>query len=515
MADSSSTSEEPLIEKLGLGLLIPDKDLSDPVAPRLLDVEVKRSESPKISPDGDNDSPTNGMVEVMDDVDSDSEAQLLDSIERQVRQLTIEQAEIEAGLEKLQHVGGWEENGVKIEEREYADEEKDEQEKEISEEENGDEEGDEENADVHLPGASPFRGARYNNLSGGRRYVTYPIRPDAEDCVYYMKYWSCKFGSNCKFNHPPRRRNQGIKERVKTGEENSEREGQIECKYYLSEGGCKYGKDCKYVHGTDRTSMSHTLELNFLGLPIRLGEKECPYYLRTGSCKYGPTCRFHHPEPTAVTVGDSPSGFSNGGSLPSQHISTSSVSSWSSPRTYNEASPFLPYPPHHQGAAPTTNSEWNGYQAAAYPTSERSLPTPPAFVINNLPTELNFPMQRQHDFIVDEYPERPGEPECSYFLKTGDCKYKSSCKYHHPKNRTSKAKTNSYVLNDKGLPLRPDQPICTHYHRYGICKYGPACRYDHPLNPRMFPLPFDQRPFGDLRNVDGAAKFRQGNESRS
>ncbi|XP_073015298.1 zinc finger CCCH domain-containing protein 67-like isoform X2 [Primulina eburnea] len=492
MADSSSTSEEPPIEKLGLGLLIPHKDLSDTVASHLLDVEVKRSESPKISPDGDNDSPTKGMVEVMEDADSDAEAQLLDSIERQVRQLTIEQAEIEAGLEKLQHVGGWEENDVKIEEREYADEEKDEQEKEISEEENGVEEGDEENADVHLPGARPLRGARYNNLSGGRRYVTYPIRPDAEDCVYYMKYWSCKFGSNCKFNHPPRRRNQ----------------------YYLSEGGCKYGKDCKYVHGTDRTSMSHTPELNFLGLPIRLGEKECPYYLRTGSCKYGPTCRFHHPEPTAMTVGDSPSGFSNGGSLPSQHISTSSVSSWSSPRTYNEASPFLPYPPNHQGA-PTTNSEWNGYQGAAYPTSERSLPTPPAFVINNLPTELNFPMQRQHDFIVDEYPERPGEPECSYFLKTGDCKYKSSCKYHHPKNRISKAKANSYVLNDKGLPLRPDQPICTHYHRYGICKYGPACRYDHPLNPGTFPRPFDQKPFGDLRNVDGAAKFRQGNESRS
>ncbi|XP_073035889.1 zinc finger CCCH domain-containing protein 67 [Primulina eburnea] len=515
MADSSSTSENPPIEELELGLLIPGTDPSDSVASHFMDVEVQRSDSPKIASDGGSDPPTKeGLVEVVDDADSDAEARLLDSIERQVRQLMIQQAEMEAGREQMQHVGGWEENDWKIEEREYVHEEKDEQEEEMSGDENEDEEGDEENADVYVPGAGPLMAARYNNLIGARRKVTYPIRPDAEDCAYYMKYFSCKFGSNCKFNHPPRRRNQGIKERVKTREENSEREGQIECKYYLSEGGCKYGKDCKYVHGTDRTSMSHTPELNFLGLPIRLGEKECPYYLRTGSCKYGSNCRFHHPEPTTVTVGDSPSGFSNGGSLPSQHVSASSVSSWSSPRTYNEASSFLPYPPIHQGA-PTPNSEWNGYQASAYPTSERSLPTPPAFVINNLPTEINFPMQRQHDFIVDEYPERPGEPECSYFLKTGDCKYKSSCKYHHPKNRTSKAKANPYVLNDKGLPLRPDQPICTHYHRYGICKYGPACRYDHPLNPGMFPPPFDQKPFGDFRNVGGAAKFRQGNESRS
>ncbi|KZV24860.1 zinc finger CCCH domain-containing protein 67 [Dorcoceras hygrometricum] len=510
MADSSSTSEKPPIQKLGLGLLIPDNEPSDPVASNVMDVEVKRSESPTIAPDVDDDPPAEGEVEVMDDDDSEQEAQLLDAIERQVRQLTIDQAEIEAGHKILQSVGGWDDNDWKTEEREYVDEEKGEQ------DENEDEEGDEENADVYAPGVSPSKGARYNNLSFGRRNVTYPIRPDAEDCAYYMKYWSCKFGSNCKFNHPPppRRRNQGIKERGTTREENSEREGQIECKYYLSEGGCKYGKDCKYVHRANRTSMSHTPELNFLGLPIRLGEKECPYYLRTGSCKYGSNCRFHHPEPTSVTVGDSPSGFNNGGSLPSQHISTSSVSSWSSPRTYNDVSPFLPYPPTHQGAPPP-NSEWNGYQAAAYPTSERTLPTPPAFVINNLPTEMNFPMQRQHDFIVDEYPERPGQPECSYFLKTGDCKYKSSCKYHHPKSRTSKARANPYVLNDKGLPLRPDQPVCTHYHRYGICKYGPACRYDHPLNPGTFPPPFDQKPFGDFRNVDGPGKFRQGNESRS
>lgn len=41
--------------------------------------------------------------------------------------------------------------------------------------------------------------------SGSKRYQ-YPVRPEAEDCSYYLKTGTCKFGSNCKFNHPLRRK---------------------------------------------------------------------------------------------------------------------------------------------------------------------------------------------------------------------------------------------------------------------------------------------------------------------
>lgn len=83
--------------------------------------------------------------------------------------------------------------------------------------------------------------------------------------------------------------------------------------------------------------------------------------MRTGSCKYGSNCRFHHPEPVTVG-GDSPSGYRNGGSFPSQFVSSSSASSWSSPRAFNETSPFVPamFPP-SQGA-PTSHQDWNGYK---------------------------------------------------------------------------------------------------------------------------------------------------------
>lgn len=51
------------------------------------------------------------------------------------------------------------------------------------------------------------------------------------------------------------------------------------------------------------------------------------------------------------------------------------------------------------------------------------------------------------------FPERPGQPECQYYLKTGDCKYGSSCKYHHPPEAI--APKADVILSPLGLPLRP------------------------------------------------------------
>ncbi|CAA0825507.1 Zinc finger CCCH domain-containing protein 43 [Striga hermonthica] len=328
---------------------------------------------------------------------------------------------------------------------------------------------------------------RYNQNSNNRK-INYPMRPGAEDCAYYMKSGCCKFGSSCKFNHPPRRNTQVVKERAKYGGDNSERGGQTECKYYLASGGCRYGENCRFSHDSDNSSKSQVLEFNFLGLPIRSGEKECPFYMRTGTCKYASNCRFHHPEPTTVGEAASSSGYDNGGSISSQLLSSSSVPSWSSPMAVNEASSFRPSVFSGGQGAPSSDPEWSGYQAPNYTTSNRSLPTPPAFALSNLPTEISF-------LVLDEYPERPGEPECSFFMKNGDCKFKSNCKFHHPKTHIRKPKADSFTLNDKGLPLRPDQPICTYYHRYGICKYGPACKYDHPSSFANLPTPFDQKPF--------------------
>lgn len=52
-----------------------------------------------------------------------------------------------------------------------------------------------------------------------------------------------------------------------------------------------------------------------------------------------------------------------------------------------------------------------------------------------------------------EFPQRPDQPECQYFMRTGDCKFGSSCRYHHPVDAVP-PKT-GLVLSSIGLPLRP------------------------------------------------------------
>lgn len=36
------------------------------------------------------------------------------------------------------------------------------------------------------------------------------------------------------------------------------------------------------------------------------------------------------------------------------------------------------------------------------------------------------------DAYANPYPDRPGEPDCIYYIKTGSCGYGSTCRYNHP-----------------------------------------------------------------------------------
>lgn len=53
----------------------------------------------------------------------------------------------------------------------------------------------------------------------------------------------------------------------------------------------------------------------------------------------------------------------------------------------------------------------------------------------------------------DSFPERPGQPDCQYYMRTGDCKYRSSCRYNHPPNVAALRET--VFLSPVGLPMRP------------------------------------------------------------
>lgn len=234
-------------------------------------------------------------------------------------------------------------------------------------------------------------------------------------------------------------------------------------------------------------------------------ETECAYYLRTGQCKFGSTCKFHHPPPSNMTVSlrgstvyppaHSPTtpgqqSYLGGINWPLSRPSFLPSPRWEGPSSY--ASLILP-----QGVVSVPG--WNAYggQLSSVPSSESlqqmagnsqtygtsyqseaanaggSQGALSPYRSGSVPVSY-YALQRESVF-----PERPGHPECQFYMKTGDCKFGAVCRFHHPRERLITAP--DCVLSPIGLPLRPGEPLCIFYSRYGICKFGPSCKFDHPM----------------------------------
>ena len=63
------------------------------------------------------------------------------------------------------------------------------------------------------------------------------------------------------------------------------------CTYYAKTGTCKYGKECRFDHPP-----RYFVPRNSCGFPLRLGEPVCEHYVKKGRCKFGEACKYHHPE---------------------------------------------------------------------------------------------------------------------------------------------------------------------------------------------------------------------------
>lgn len=266
-----------------------------------------------------------------------------------------------------------------------------------------------------------------------------------------------------------------------------ERIGQPECQFYLKTGTCKFGAQCKYHHPQlNAGSARGPPQLNFSGLPMRPGEKECVYYLRTGSCKFGVACKFHHPEPSGI-----------GSILPSilpiysNSAPVSPVPSWPIARPaympgsgFPVPSPYMPVLFSSSQSIPMTG--WNAYQS---PGSHVPLD-------GQLQGFIYGTQQHVERGRLDSdgssggpslfsFPQRPGQPDCHFYMKTGLCKFGANCRYHHPKNTAISLLP--ATMSPMGLPLRPGLPLCTFYLEKGICKFGPLCKFDHPIKPPCMP----------------------------
>ncbi|XP_059648674.1 zinc finger CCCH domain-containing protein 58-like isoform X1 [Cornus florida] len=339
-------------------------------------------------------------------------------------------------------------------------------------------------------------------LGGGGE--SYPERPGEANCIYFLRTGFCGFGARCRFNHP-RDRSVAVGAMRAAGGEYPERVGQPVCKYYMRTGMCKFGASCKYHHPSQGGEAVSPVALNISGYPLRPGEKECLYYVRTGQCKFGVSCKFHHPQLAGIQVpAPAPGPLPPAASLlapaiyptvqspvPSSQQYRVVTGNWPVARPtllpgsylHGAYAPMLlpsgmfpvpgwsPYPAPGSAVA-SSGTQPNAGGGPIYGITQLS-PSAPAYAGPNTSTGPSGGSQKEHTF-----PERPGQPECQYYMKKGDCKFGSSCRYHHPPE-SSMPKTN-FGFNSMGLPLRPGAPLCSHYAQNGVCKFGTSCKFDHP-----------------------------------
>ncbi|KAL8140474.1 hypothetical protein V2J09_006495 [Rumex salicifolius] len=338
---------------------------------------------------------------------------------------------------------------------------------------------------------------------GGDSSPPYPDRPGEPDCIYFLRTGLCAYGTKCRFNHPPN----VAKSAAQSNGELPQRAGQPDCGFYIKTGACKFGSSCKFHHPNDR-EIAEQPRLNSLGLPVRQDAKCCPFYMRTYTCKFGIGCKFNHPQPSSTETGLATPGVSTYGAMNSSVYPSigmpyaNGISTWYLPRSPYLLGPRVSSPPTYapivipstQGLM--TTQGWSTYLGTL----------PPA----NIYGTSFYNTKVQEELVLSGLPERPGQPECRYFMINGSCKYGFDCKYHHPKERI--AQLAMYGIGPHGLPLRPGEAVCSHFRMYGVCKYGLSCKFDHPiagLNAQQSSLsPTHNQPFIPYQRNDSSIKNR-------
>ncbi|KAI3725965.1 hypothetical protein L1987_65761 [Smallanthus sonchifolius] len=239
----------------------------------------------------------------------------------------------------------------------------------------------------------------------GQRSMQYPIRPDAEDCSFFIRTGTCKFGSRCKFNHPVLTKNLVDQDQSSC---------KIPCKFYMllifsymmqfyPAGLCKYGESCRFNHSKSEAEES-ALQLNIFGFPKRLVKMNCSFYIRTGMCGYGAACRFNHPDPVMVLDPESMNSC--------KEAIESTQSCLSLPLIATGNFPFV-----HQ------NCVLSGYQA---PKCKQKV-------------EIAECTLKREPCVLNDVglPIRPGKKACRNYENLGLCKFGRACAYDHPKKHSS------------------------------------------------------------------------------
>ncbi|XP_060675517.1 zinc finger CCCH domain-containing protein 37 isoform X2 [Ziziphus jujuba] len=339
-----------------------------------------------------------------------------------------------------------------------------------------------------------------NSLAKRSRYESasnlpiYPQRPGEKDCAHYMLTRTCKFGDSCKFDHPIWVPEGGIPDWKE---------------YFIKTQRCKFGLRCKFNHPKDKTTAGSLENVDVAVLPERPFEPPCAFYLKTGNCKFGATCKFHHPKDVQILSNGQENGTSRHTEVALNTEGTFGAVHNSAAFTpalfYNSKElPIRPGEPDCPFYLKTGSCKYGA--TCRYNHPDRNAIHPPAAIghtiIASPAASLNIgavnPVASLYQTIDPRlaqptvgvatiYPQRPGQIECDYYMKTGECKFGERCKYHHPIDRSaptlstaSQVQQETTKLTLAGLPRREGSIICPYYMKTGTCKYGATCKFDHP-----------------------------------
>ncbi|XP_057986035.1 zinc finger CCCH domain-containing protein 37-like isoform X2 [Hevea brasiliensis] len=356
--------------------------------------------------------------------------------------------------------------------------------------------------------------AKRSRFESASNLPMYPQRPGEKDCAYYMLTRTCKFGDSCKFDHPIWVPEGGIPNwtevPIATIESLPERLGQPDCPYFLKTQRCKYGSKCKFNHPKDKLALDGLENTDVSALPERPSELQCAFYMKTGKCKFGVTCKFHHPKDIQILLGQE-----NGNAVQTESaVKMDEVTGAGHVSVVNSIS-FDPASFHNSKGLPIRPGELDcpfylktgscKYGATCrYNHPDRNAISPPAAamghsIVATLAANLNFgviPAASIYQTVDPRlaystlgvgpivYPQRPGQTECDYYMKTGECKFGERCKFHHPIDRSTviamQAQEQNVKLTLAGLPRREGAVHCPFYMTTGTCKFGATCKFDHP-----------------------------------
>ncbi|VAH61734.1 unnamed protein product [Triticum turgidum subsp. durum] len=299
----------------------------------------------------------------------------------------------------------------------------------------------------------------------------YPQRPGEKECAFYMRTRTCKYEETCKFDHPQWVPEGGIpnwKEGTKAGESYPERPGEPNCPFFVKTGECKFGSKCKFNHpkkkddGTvagpgDKESLfsanstlpvkpsepcPESLISGNSTLPVK-PSKPCPHYAK-GKCKLGTNCKFIHAKDMEPP--------SSGG---------------------NESEN-------------TATAEAAGHHGAVH---------------DSVSAKKLAPVALEHN--SKGMPIRPGEVDCSFYIKTGSCMYGRTCRFNHPERHIQASVVPGEMLNPAvkflpsfdfrvthvpiepepiTYPQRPGETVCDFYKKTGFCKFSEKCKFHHPVD---------------------------------